>query len=367
MRTILAEVQHGKGRSVAICGEPGIGKTRLLREISGDARLQGYLIAEASCPKGATPPLGPVAEAIRAATSELGGLWSCVPEQNRSVLSRVFGELASTDDGMEESGNRLAREDQPILFEALLSLLEILARRSPVTLCVDDLQWSDRATDAFLAYLSDRIAELPILLCVAHRPFESNAEPKVCAENLPSVELGPLDASGTEDLVASLFGMIEAPQGLSEAVYRVSGGNPFFVIESVKALVESTAVTWTEDVWECSIPAGSVPEQIDEIVADRARRCGDPEREILQYAALINRPFAFELLSLVVGGDEAVLYERVEQLVHRNFLSRGDRGHYSLFHALMARPLEALVPADRRGAHHLAVARALETLDQDLS
>ena len=69
MRTILAEVQHGKGRSVAICGEPGIGKTRLLREISGDARLQGYLIAEASCPKGATPPLGPVAEAIRAATS----------------------------------------------------------------------------------------------------------------------------------------------------------------------------------------------------------------------------------------------------------------------------------------------------------
>ena len=189
-------------------GSAGVGKTRFLEELTADARLQGFQIISGTCPSGGGSPLQPVVSALRNAQKEIRSIRSWVQDDDRPELARLFPELAP--ENAEEVPEDFRREDQSALFAALFSVFEALSRAKPLFLAIDDIQWADSSTLAFLGFAAERLADLPVLLCLAHRPFENGPQPDWMSASTP-VELPPLGTEATEDLVASLFGTVDAP------------------------------------------------------------------------------------------------------------------------------------------------------------
>ncbi len=364
-RALLADVQRGQGRSLAISGDPGIGKTRFLDELKADARLQGFQVFSGACFADRTAPLQPLVESIRAGAKDLGGLWNWVQEKDRPELSRLFPELADPADAEDTPSDQSRQEDQLTLFETLLSLFETLGRTAPLLLCLDDVQWADSTTHAFLAYLANRLSDLPLFLCVAHRPFEAPTSPTAWPEQVKPFPLSPLDVDGAEELIASMFGTVDAPAELFAQIFGLSGGNPFFVIEAVKTLVENKTIAWEEDRWTCRTPSEALPEQIETVIRERINRLPEEPRKALTYASFINRSLSFDLLSTIWKGDENDLFVHLEHLVRQNFLSKDPRDHYSLFHSLIAESASSTLAPEQRKHLHKDIGYALQQYNQD--
>ena len=357
-RQSLADVQRGNGRAIAVSGAPGIGKTRFLEELCADARLQRIRVLSGSCFEDRASPLYPIVEGLRSGARDSDSLFSWLPERDRPVLAGLLPEL--TEDSADGSSAPFLQGDQHALFAALFRLFEALCQTSPLMLCLDDVQWADRATGEFLDYLADRIESLPIFLAVAHRPLDTADARHGWIKKSGPLSLPQLDANGTQDLIASMLGTVDVPDDLRAEVFSISGGNPFFVTEAVKALVDKGAILWKKERWIYRGVPHALPQRIEWLVRERVSRLPDRYREILGYASVFGRPVPFDLMAEVWEEKEGDLFELLEMLAHQNLLSIDLQGHYGLFHSLIAESIYNGMPLAKRRKMHRQVGRSLE-------
>ncbi|MFN8500643.1 adenylate/guanylate cyclase domain-containing protein [Kouleothrix sp.] len=387
---IIAEARgalnHGSGRVVALAGEAGAGKTRLIEEA-----LQ-QMVLRSGEPDGLVPffPYSVEAQSYEQNTAYALARQLLVqffnlqladtPEQLFQLVSaRVrdlapelarFTPLLADLLGAEFADTPLTAALTPQqryeraseLFEALL-LAEAHAR--PMVLIADDLHWADASSRELIARLAARAAQAPLLLLLGYRLDPPIAEPWRQQAACARLELRDLPPESSAALVRELL-RGEPPAELTALIERTQG-NPFFIEEVVRGMVESGALVRAEASWRLTRPLDeiSVPDSIEGVITARLDRLDDRNRDVLQISAVIGRRFLFPILSGVINRP-AGLPASLQTLTEADLIATEDqeRDLAYLFRHALTRDVayEAILYARRRDLHR-RVAQRIEALN----
>jgi len=396
----------GSPRAMILSGDIGIGKSRLLDET---CRLAGELgltvLVGSAYESGCLFPYLPFLEALRpvlraATTAELRdylGLDQAADEPQAAANLSLTGLplVTAFSQLFPEICQRLqVRPLQEILspdqakfrlFDAIATLLERMAQRRPLLLCLDNLHWADSATLELTLYLSVRLHRGPVMLVGATRPPRTDSAQapasgalKILRELMQQgllllLPLGPLPESAVEQHLASLLpGRV--PATVTRALLERAGGNPFFLEELVRTLCLNGQVLLHDGVWQASAPASTweLPERVT--LAVRQRLQGLTSRAILQVAALFGRTCPLQALARVLACTEEAVHDQIEEALQARVVSRvtlvvsgeevetGVQGPSLRFcQGIVQEVLAEEVPGHLQRALHGAIGRALET------
>jgi DNA-binding SARP family transcriptional activator len=354
----LDEGWRGEGRAFLVLGEAGIGKTRLLGEVVAEARTRGGRVLLGHAHESEQiMPLGPWVEALRAsgALADLARRGAGT-DSWRAELARLFPEL-----GTARSTGAPTAQDYLRLFEAIAQLLGWLARSRPLLVVLEDLHWADEMSLRLLSFLSRRVAGWPALLVGTAREEDLADAPllqRVLAEldrdeRLARVSLPPLSREETLALVEAMVRSGTEPTTiarLGQGIWEVSEGNPFTVVETMRALRESDASE-----------AGALPPRVRDTIASRLEQLSRAGQALAAVAAVVGRACDFALLREAAGMSPPEAAEAVEALVARRILHVAGE-HLDFTHDRVRTVAYERLLTPRRRVLHAAVAGALAKL-----
>ena len=358
----LDDAAAGRGSTVLLSGEAGIGKTCLLSELVAEAHRRGFRTLVARCHQSEQVlPFRSIVDALRDGRALQEADVTGLSAADRAELPRLFPEL-----GGAEVLRGTNPHDHARLFEAIDGLLGDLSAGGPVVLAIEDAQWADDMTLRLVAFLSRRLRRRRLALAVTVRDDDLDDAPtlKVVLDELDRdpatvrIALGPLARQDALDLVGAL-----APGrggddwvAVAERVWEISGGNPFVIVEATRDLAE-------RGVREVASQA-PIPRRVRELVRARLGRFPAYLREIAAVAAVAGGPVPFDVLVGASRRSDREVAEAVEQLVRRRVLqSVGESFAFSHDRIQQVVYDDVLVP--RRRALHAAVAAALEARGHD--
>ncbi|MCX6020975.1 MAG: AAA family ATPase [Chloroflexi bacterium] len=367
----------GSGRLVLLRGPAGVGKTRLIEELAGQARRQGAVFLEGRYVReGATPYMAWI-EALRpaiAAFKEDDLRFAVGPVL--ADLAELFPELAALagSSGGPAGGapvRALTPDERRLrLFDGLAGLLRSLARRTPVVLLLDDLQWAPSLT--ILTYVARGLADSAVLTVGAYRDHDVIDQPHVLREvadlrrlrQTAALTLTPLSEQETEQLVGHFFGA-EPASVLCPPVYRRTRGNPFFIEEVLRSLAEQGKVAPAADEWEVKDVAGiGIPESVYAVIGERTARLGDNAPEILEQASVLGMEFPLHVLSSLTEAPNDRLGPVIERAVAARLLldrSTPEEERYAFADDQVQEALYDALPSPRRRRYHQRAGKVLES------
>jgi DNA-binding SARP family transcriptional activator len=318
LRRTLDEVRSGLGRVVMIVGEAGVGKSSLVTVVGADARERGARMLLGRCYESQQIlPFGPWVDALRGGevSQEAETLQDLAPVW-RAELSRLLPEFSTPD-------LPAPSEDLLRLFESVAQLVERLTMQGPLALVLEDLHWADEMSLRLFAFVARRTRTVPALIAATAREEELPSAPglqrvldEVATEpHFVRLPLSPLSRGDTTALVRLLArrGSDEALVArLSERLWVASAGNPFIIVETMRALDEG-ALTETA-------PSLPLPERVRQVIAGRLERLSPRGQQLAAVAAVIGREFEFPVLQIAAGLGVRDAAEGVEELVRRRVL-----------------------------------------------
>jgi class 3 adenylate cyclase len=312
---------------VVVVGDGGLGKSRLLDEARthGNAQRPFFNWLTLRCQSyEQTVPFAPLRRLLE---GWLGVDASTPPEEVRAVAHAGFAELlaggGATDAELEAGvglvlglpGVGATDADAPAfrVASAIEAVLARLLAHAPVVVAVEDVQWADRRTLELVDHLVDRVEELGVLLLVTGRPVAGHAIERwadLAASDLrpnsATLVLRPLDGASAEAHLASLVGASTLPIDLERSILATAEGNPYFVEELVRALVDAGALVPTAHgpVLDPAV-AFEVPPTIERVVLERLDRLPDDLRRIVSAAAVVGRTFDLDLVGRLLASAGA--------------------------------------------------------------
>lgn len=357
LRAALDDVTKGSARIVALVGDAGIGKSRLVTALLTEARARPARALVARCYETERSlPFGPWIDALRAArlSADDAALRALDPVW-RAELPRLLPELGASP--AVSSG-----DDRLRLFEAVTRLVEGLAASSPLVIALEDAHWADDVSMALLSYVRRRLDGARVLILVTARADEL-AEAAVVRRTLADLEdqqqlvslaLAPLDRNETIALVRVLARARSDAvtlDRLGEEMWTASQGNPFMVVETMRALEQGARETGAGPL--------PLPERVRHVITARLERLGRSARELSAVGAAIGRAFDFAVLQRAAGLREEEAAAAVEELVRRRVLhSVGER--FDFTHARIREVAYDAMLLPRRKLVHRHVAEAIE-------
>jgi class 3 adenylate cyclase/tetratricopeptide (TPR) repeat protein len=380
-RRALDELLSGTGGILLVSGEAGLGKTRLLGELrrrlkrsSSAAGLPTWL--EGRCVSyGERLPYLPFQGLLRdwlGATLEddvtdlfderLAGLFG----ERAAELRPFLGSLLGLSTGGEKSG--LQPDDlQRRVFGAFAELLERLSATGPLLLAVDDVHWADAASLGLLNHLLELPGRAPVLLVLAGRPEPGHGSQQLRGAALRQrallVELTALTREADRELLAELVGGAGLPEDLERLVLERAEGNPLYLEELVRSLVDAGALIREGDAWRFEREVEvQVPESVEKLVLSRVDLLSPDARELLSAASVLGRRFTKRLLvEIDQSGDR--LDERIGELLQADLVRerrRGPETEYRFRHHLIQETTYNSVLRRRRQELHRLAAEAIE-------
>ncbi|HVC13066.1 MAG TPA: AAA family ATPase [Burkholderiales bacterium] len=362
---LIARLTTGAGHIVLIEGEPGIGKSRLMREVARYAEAQGLATLATNCYEiEHAIPYQPVIDLVTRALDHAS------PAALRNVAPVSLAELAALVPAVAERFPELPQlsRDFPEARQARLSravgqLLEASRERRPLVLMVDDIQWADDASAQVLHYLARHAAERPVLVIYAYRDegfderfarLVESLRRETGARRVPLARLAPADA---ETLVAALGDARLGAPWLAERLHRETEGNPFFLMSILQSLSEGEIRLESG----ASEGPGLLPDALRAAVRARLAHVPKEIRPTLETAAVLGRRFDFDTLLDVTREPEGELLEAVEALVKRRLLrEESEDGVYDFSHDKVREVVYHDIGGARRRLLHRSVAEALE-------
>jgi DNA-binding SARP family transcriptional activator len=369
----LAQAKTGHGSVILISGEAGVGKSRLLQEFAARVQDGTLVLAGAGYPDAQMTPYQPAIEALRQA---LAGhpLPPATAPAWLAEASRLLPELRDLVPGLPSP---LAVEPglaRPRLFEALCQLLLGLADGpDPVLLCLDDLHWADGTTLDWLGHLGRRLHGSRLLVLGTYQVEEAGAIARLRRSLgrwgiLSDLVLAPLGEGAIRQLMDHLGPQARGLEVTAGQLYRATGGNPFFLLETLRALIESSvaggegepgAAPAAGDALLAQGQALPLPRTIQAAVQARVERLGAGARQVLEASAVLGRAFSFELVHLAAGRREMETMDGLDELAGRQLLAeQGSR--YVFRHQVVQWVVYHNLSQRRRSLLHRRAGEALE-------
>ena len=307
----------GRGQIVYIVGEAGMGKSRLLLELRHLVGDQATWLEGRCLSFGQSTALFPIADCLRQgfAVTETDTESAIIEKVTRGLkaLGEPGAELApylryalSVDPGDAGIASMDATERRARMFRAISQLTRRSSQRRPVVLVVEDLQWMDSASEDYLEELINGLAGEAILLMLTWRP---SYRPRFSEHTyITRLVLEPLDDADAHQLVRATLGIEDLPDDLATIIARKAEGNPFFLEEIGRALVESGAVRTEGGRLTLTRPASAilVPDRVQDIIAARIDRLDEQQKRTVQIASVIGHEFALRLLRRVAEATDRV-------------------------------------------------------------
>src|SRR5215813_631077 len=367
--------REGQCHAVLLSGEPGAGKTRLAREITIQAAVDGAVVLTGGCYEyEATTPYLPFVEAFRRLVRE---------RQDDSVLRTILGEAApqiaklapeiETRLGPFPARTELApHEERLLFFDAVAQVFSNLARTNGLLFYADDLHWADRGTLWLLGHLLRQLRDQRVLIVGCYRETEldrthplSRALLDWNRERLVTrITLRRFDLSETNAQLSALLGENVSGE-FGEAVHRETEGNPFFVEEVLKALIEQGSVRRESGRWKrCNVGELVIPQSVKEAIGNRLDRVSEQSNEVLRVAAVLGKTFSFdELQAAAENTSEDALLDALDESVTSQLVVATGKDSFTFTHDKIREVLyEELNPIRRRRLHRQA-AQGLEQRD----
>ena len=373
-----ARAKAGYGEVVALVGEAGVGKSRIFLELTRSPEMQGWLILEGgSVSYGKATSYLPLVNLLnryfeiqdrdteqRARERISRKLLTLGDEKLLAQLPLFAGALGigASDDAWT---NLTPRERQGLMFEALKRLLIRESQHQPLCLIFEDLHWIDAETQTFLEMLLESIPAARILMLVNYRPEYQNRW--AGKSYLSQLRIDPLSVASADELLDKLVGSSPELLPIKQRLIEATQGNPLFLEESVRSLIEVGALDQASGQWRLvgTLPADFVPPTIDALLAARIDRLRPELKELLQCAAVIGNNIKEALLQAVTGLTQPDLRSAVRDLQAAEFLYEKalfPETEYAFKHSMTREVAYASLLRERRMILHACVTRALETL-----
>ena len=369
-RSLWSKAEAGEGQTLLVSGEPGVGKTRLMSELSTHAEVSGGRTLIGACYAEGGAPYAPLAQILRLALRDGS---NDIPEFVLADVLDLAPELKPYFPDIQSNPPLTPEAEQQRLFENVVTFCGTLSEEKPLLLVLDDAHWADSGSLALMRHLSRRIRDKPILLLATYREIEiDEARPfrevllDLNRERLARrLKLRRLSSQQTEDLLAAILEEEITPEFL-EGIYRETEGNPFFIEEVCKDLVESGRLYYQDGSWHRpSMDELELPQSVREVVQARVSKLSDEDRDALTLAAILGRDFNFDTLSAASNLDEDQLIEALEEAEKTQLITEvsGEGGAtFSFAHALIPATLVESVRTLRRRKLHRQAAQAIEKL-----
>jgi adenylate cyclase len=373
IESLLDRAIDGYGAVVGVVGPPGIGKSRLVREVSAMAVARGVEVFTTFCESHASQiPFYAVAQLLRAITRVEGLDAQVARDRLRERISDADPEdLALFDDllGIADPDAVSPRIDPDARRRRLTALVNaaLLARETPAVYVVEDAHWIDAVSESMLADFLTVIPQTPALVLITHRPEYRGALSRVAGAQ--TTALGALSDSETAALVSILLGPDPSVAALGESITERAAGNPFFVEEIVRELADRGVLRGERGAYKSAAKVAevSVPATLQATIAARIDRLDPKAKRTLGAAAVVGSRFGLDLLTVL--GVEPV----VDDLVAAEFVDQVNltsQAEYVFHHPLIrAVAYESQLKSDRAELHRrVAVAieaREPESIDEN--
>jgi class 3 adenylate cyclase/tetratricopeptide (TPR) repeat protein len=377
LHAVLERARSGHGEVAALVGEPGVGKSRLVWELTHSHRTQGWAILESgSVSYGKATSYLPVIDLLKA--------YCRIERQEdaRAVREKVTGKLLTLDRALEAIlPPLLTLLDIPIddadwdrldppqrrrqTIDAVKRLLLRESREQPLLLVFEDLHWIDTETQAVLDSLVESLPTAQILLLVNYRPEYTHGWGN--RGYYTQLRIDPLGQDSAEELLASLLGEDPSVGSVRPLLLERTGGNPFFLEECVRSLVETAALVSERGGYRLGHDLASiqVPSTVQAILAARIDRLPPGQKRLLQTAAVVGKDVPLALLEAIAGLSVDDLQRGLAQLQAAEFLYEASlfpEPEYTFKHALTHEVTYTSLLQERRRALHERVMNAIERL-----
>jgi class 3 adenylate cyclase len=377
LRRALQQASDGRGQLVAVVGEPGVGKSRLFFEFVRSHRARGWLVLESgSVSYGKATPYLPVIDLLEA--------YFKIEDRDdqRQVREKITGKLLTLDRALEPSVPAfLALFDVPVddpewqasdprqrrqrTLDGVKRLLLAESRVQPLLLVFEDLHWIDGETQAFLDTLLESLPAACILVLVNYRPEYQHAWGG--KTYYTQLRVDPLPAESAEQLLHALLGSDSELDPLRRLLIERTEGNPFFLEESVRALVETSALVGERGAYRLAraVHTLQIPATAQAILAARIDRLSPEHKRLLQAASVIGKDVPFTLLQAIADEGDDALRRGLTELQATEFLYETrlfPDVEYTFKHALTHEVTYGTLLQDRRRGLHARIVTAIEQL-----
>jgi len=379
LRLTLERAGSGHGQIVAVLGEPGVGKSRLYWEFIHSHRTRGWLVLDSgSVSYGKATAYLPITDLLK--------VYFQIEERDdaRKVREKVIGKVMSLDRSLEPSYPAILalldippedpqwerldpRQRRQRTLDGVKRLLLRESQVQPLLVLVEDLHWIDAETQALLDILVESLPTARLLLLVNYRPEYQHAwGTKTYYRQVRIDSLAPISA---DDLLVSLLGTDASLDALKHALIERTDGNPLFLEESVRTLVETKALAGERGAYRLmqEAKATQVPATVQAILAARIDRLSPDDKRLLQAASVIGKDVPFALLQLTADVSETDLHQTLTRLHAAEFLYEVNLFpdlEYTFKHALTHDVAYGSLLQGQRRTLHARIVAAIETLYQ---